>query len=94
MTFEPVLVKWRDITVSSGWIGQEDLDAFVMDEDEAIVHQTGFLYEEDENQVVLLNSYFTGKDLLGDATKIPKGAILEIIRLKTGLEIKRNDTIS
>jgi len=82
MTYEPVLVRWRDITVSTGWIDQDSLDRFVMDEDEAIVTQTGFLYEEDEQQIVLLNSYFHGKDLLGDVTKIPKGCVIEMIKLK------------
>ena len=79
--FEPVLVKWLDITVKSGWHSQEEIDEFVMDMDERIVFQSGFLYEEDENQVCLLNSYFTNKDLLGDLTKIPRGAIVEIIKL-------------
>jgi len=81
MTYEPILVRWRDITVSTGWIDQESLDTFVMDEDEAIVIQVGFLYEEDEQQIVLLNSYFHGKDLLGDVTKIPRGCILSITKL-------------
>ena len=82
MTFEPVLVKWLDITVKSGWHSQDEIDEFCMDRDERIVYQSGFLYEEDDEQVCLLNSYFMNKDLLGDLTKIPKGAILEIIKLK------------
>jgi len=81
MTYEPVLVRWKDITVSTGWIDIESLDRFVMDEDEGIVTQVGFLYEEDENQIVLLNSYFHGKDLLGDVTKIPRGCIIEMRKL-------------
>jgi len=81
MTYEPVLVRWRDITVSTGWIDQDSLDRFVMDEDEAIVTQVGFLYEQDEQQIVLLNSYFHGKDLLGDVTKIPRGCIIEMKKL-------------
>jgi len=82
MTFEPVLVKWLDITVKPGWHSQEEIDDFVMDNDERLVYQSGFLYEEDETQVCLLNSYFENKDLLGDLTKIPRGAIIEIIKLK------------
>ena len=81
MTYEPVLVRWRDITVSTGWIEQDALDSFVMDSEESIVHQVGFLYEEDEDQIVLLNSFFSGKDLLGDVTKIPKGCVIQIIKL-------------
>lgn len=82
MNFEPVLVKWVDISVKSGWLSQEEVDSFIMDTDENIVYQSGFLYEEDETQICLLNSYFHNKDLLGDVTKIPKGAIIEIIKLK------------
>lgn len=82
MKLEPVYVKWVDITTRAGWIEQEDLDDFVMNNTENIVHQCGFLYEEDETQVCLLNSYFDGRDLLGDATKIPRGCILELKKLK------------
>lgn len=81
MTYKPVLVKWYDISTSSGWKEQEEIDTFVMDEKENLVYQVGFLYEEDERQICLLNSYFTGRDLLGDITKIPKGCVVEIKHL-------------
>ena len=83
MNFEPVIVIWKDITTKNGWNSQEEIDQFVMDEDECIVYQSGFLYEEDESQLCLLNSYFKNKDLLGDITKIPKGAIVQIIKYGT-----------
>jgi hypothetical protein len=78
MTYKPVLVKWYDISTKAGWHEQEGIDQFVMDEDENLVFQVGFLYEEDERQICLLNSYFSGRDLLGDITKIPKGCVVEI----------------
>lgn len=81
MTYKPVLVKWYDISTKSGWHEQESIDSFVMDEDENLVYQVGFLYEQDERQICLLNSYFSGRDLLGDITKIPKGCVLEIKEL-------------
>jgi hypothetical protein len=81
MTYKPVLVKWYDISTSSGWKEQEEIDTFVMDEKENLVFQVGFLYEEDERQICLLNSYFSGRDLLGDLTKIPKGCVVEIKHL-------------
>lgn len=81
MKFKPVVVIWRDITTNSGWITQDQVDSFVMDDEENICYQAGFLYEEDENQITLLNSFFKGQDLLGDVTKIPKGCIIEIIKL-------------
>ena len=54
MTYPPVIVIWRDITTLNGWISQEELDTYVVDEEENIVFQAGFLYEEDENQIILL----------------------------------------
>ncbi len=78
--FPLVTVKWIDITTQNGWINQEEADDFVMDRDSDIVMQAGFLYEEDENQIVLLNSYFKNKDLLNDLTKIPKGNVIELIK--------------
>jgi hypothetical protein len=80
--FDPVLVRWVDITTQSGWITQDEADDFVSNNEGDIVQQVGFLYEQDDNQIVLLNSFFTEKDLLGDLTKIPKGAIIQIIKLK------------
>ena len=81
MTYKPVLVKWYDISTKSGWHEQEGIDSFVMDEDENLVYQVGFLYEQDERQICLLNSYFSGRDLLGDITKIPKGCVVEMKEL-------------
>lgn len=78
MELKPVLVKWIDISTSAGWKEQDEIDKFVMDESENLVHQCGFLYEEDERQVCLLNSYFVGADLLGDLTKIPRGCVIEL----------------
>ncbi len=75
-----VTVKWIDITTQNGWMNQEEADDFVMDREADIVMQAGFLYEEDENQIVLLNSYFKNKDLFGDLTKIPKGNVIELIK--------------
>ncbi len=73
-----VEVIWKDITGRPGWHEQDDVDVFVMDKDENIVYQVGYLYEEDEEQVCLVNSYFEDKDLLGDVTKIPRGVVVSI----------------
>jgi len=81
MTYKPVLVKWYDISTKAGWHEQEEIDQFVMDENENLVYQVGFLYEQDERQICLLNSYFSGRDLLGDITKIPKGCVVEMKEL-------------
>lgn len=77
-SYRPVVVIWKDITTLNGWVDQDQVDSFVMDDKENIVHQAGFLYEEDENQITLFNSYFENKDLLGDVTKIPKAVLIDI----------------
>lgn len=81
MKYKPALVTWVDITTKHGWISQDELDEFIMDDLENRVYQVGFIYEEDDNQICLLNSYFANCELMGDLTKIPKGAIVDIKRL-------------
>lgn len=83
MTYPPVYVVWRDISVKTGWCEQDDIDSFVSDDTENIVYQCGFLYEEDENQICVLNSFFENKDLLGDLCKIPKGCVIKIVKLSS-----------
>jgi hypothetical protein len=81
MKYAPVLIVWKDITTKHGWINQDELDEFVMDNKENIVQQTGFLYEEDESQVVMVDSFFEALDLFGNVTKIPKENIIELTKL-------------
>lgn len=81
MKYPPAIVIWVDISTKRGWIDQDELDEFIMDDVENKVYQVGFIYEEDDNQICLLNSYFKNCELMGDITKIPKGAVLEIKRL-------------
>lgn len=78
---KPVLVTWRDITSREGWHDPIALEDFIGDTKEATVYQVGFLYEDDGDEVVLIDSYFAGKDLYGTITKIPKGCVIEIKEL-------------
>jgi hypothetical protein len=83
--FEKVEVKWKDITTKRtllGWLEQDEVDDFVMDNVENVVLQTGYLYEEDETQIILIDSHFENNELYGNITKIPKWAILSIVKLK------------
>ena len=75
-----VQVTWVDIVSDDGWHTQNRLDNYIH-KDNKTVRQVGYLYEEDEEQVVLLNSYFTKKDMFGDITKIPRGCIVSIDEL-------------
>jgi hypothetical protein len=73
---KPVLVIWKDIVSDDGWHTADQLDDFA--ESDNTVRQLGYLYEEDENQVILMDSYFEKKDLYGGVHKIPRGCIVSI----------------
>ncbi len=73
-----VKVTWKDITNQSGWHSLNQLEKFVGDTDENIVYQVGYLYEEDGENIVLVNSYFEGETLYGEVTKIPKGCVVKM----------------
>ena len=76
-----VIVKWVDIVGRLGWHSQNTLDNFITDETEPVVYQTGYLYEEDEHQIVLIDSYFHGATQYGTIHRIPRGCIIEITHL-------------
>lgn len=74
-----VEVTWKDIKSDDGWHEAEDLDQFIHEDN--TVKQVGFLYEDDDEQIILLDSYFLDKELFGGIHKIPKGCIIEIKEL-------------
>jgi hypothetical protein len=74
-----VLIKWKDIKSDDGWHQAEDLDRFIHEDN--TVSQVGFLYEQDEEQIILLDSYFLDKELFGGVHKIPRGCIISIQEL-------------
>ena len=88
-----VLITWRDISGMFGWHSQSQLDNFITDDKESLVHQVGYLYEEDEEQVVLLDSYFEDKNKFGTIHKIPKGCIVKRVVVdendQSGKRLKR-----
>lgn len=86
---KPVKVTWRDITSQDGWRTLNQLENFITDSEENIVEQCGFLYEQDENQVVLLDSYFPKGGLYGGVHKIPKGCIIKMEELTSILVPER-----
>ena len=75
-----VEVTWKDITSDGdGWHSMDEIDKFLSENN--IVKTLGYIYEEDEDQVVILDSYFIHKELLGGIHRIPKGCILDIKEL-------------
>jgi hypothetical protein len=77
---KPVIVVWKDIRSEDGWRSADEMDDFIAGNN-TIVNQIGFLYEQDEEQIILLDSYFLDKELFGGVHKIPRGCIISIQEL-------------
>lgn len=76
-----VVVDWVDISGQFGWHSQNKLDEFITRDNEGLVHQIGYLYEEDEHQIILLDSYFDDKSQFGTIHRIPKGCVVSITEI-------------
>lgn len=78
-----VEVVWVDIMINSksaGWHSQKKLDKFICNDEHRTVTQVGYLYEEDENQIVLLDSTI-GKHY-GTIHTLPKGCIRRVTTIR------------
>lgn len=84
MVLKPVLLVWKDIVYSEGWNSQKKFDKFTTNTGHNVVRQLGFLVEDDEDQVVIVDSYFTDESAYGTIHKIPKGCIISITPLTEG----------
>jgi hypothetical protein len=74
-----VEVIWIDIRSDSGWRTLNQLETFITSKNP--VRQVGYLYEQDDDQIVLLDSYFQEKDLYGGVHTIPRGCIVSITEI-------------
>ncbi len=80
-----VLVEWVDIVNTTGeWQTAEQLLEWA-DQLESTVHHVGFVLKEDQDFVVLVDSYFPTTDpnnkhlsQMGTCTRIPRGCIVSI----------------
>jgi hypothetical protein len=72
LNYPLVYILWNDIV--SGETGWKTLDEAMewADNEEGLVHQTGFLVEDDGDHVTLIDSYFKDSETVGTPTKIPK----------------------
>jgi hypothetical protein len=72
-----VEIHWVDIIHSQGWKTLDELEEFDQEKAKTVVH-LGFIFEEDEDQVILIDSYFEDKSLYGNVHIIPKGCIKQM----------------
>ena len=79
--YPQVYVKWVDIIATdSGWHTKEEIEEWEISEPDTVT-QTGFIYKETKDYVILIDSYIT-EDYVGAATKIPKANIVLFERNK------------
>lgn len=77
---KPVEVTWVDIECSApGWLTHDEADDFITNAKNRTVTHIGYLYEEDEEQVVLADSFTA--DSIGTLNVIPRGCIKSIKHL-------------
>jgi hypothetical protein len=75
-----VEVVWTDIVHENGWHDADELDNY-NNEKARTVRQLGYMYEQDEETVTLIDSYFEDKSLFGTIHILPRGCIKEIIEI-------------
>lgn len=73
-----VEVTWVDIQMKGGWHSMKNLDDFITNREQRTVIQIGYLYEENEDEIVLLDAYFVDRSQFGTIHTIPRGAIANI----------------
>lgn len=54
------------------------LDDFITNREQRTVTQLGYLYEDGDDEIVLLDGYFLDKSQFGTIHTIPKGCILKM----------------
>ena len=72
-----VEIIWADIIHDSGWHDQTELDDFI-NEKAMTVNMICYLYEEDDENYTVVDSYMEDKSMFGTIHVIPKGCVKSI----------------
>lgn len=75
-----VEVIWVDIEATVGWVTFDEADEFISNAKNRTVTHVGYLLEEDEREVVMIDSYTA--DGYGTINVIPKGCIEKMTTIK------------
>lgn len=76
-----VVVKWTDAVGKAGWQKAMDVAEWAEDEGRGICWNTGYLFGENEDWVVLVSG-FMNPNFVADAIRIPRAMILNIREVK------------
>jgi len=80
--FPLVKIIWEDIiTDDNAWRTIDDALDWA-DSESMLVHQVGYLLDEDENHYVLVGSIFADGSQVSIITKIPRGTVTKIEHLE------------
>ena len=74
-----VEITWIDIEFDGGWHTFDEADTFISNAKNRTIKEVGYLLEEDEREVVLVDSV-TG-DGYGTINVIPRGCIVSVTEL-------------
>ena len=82
---ELVYVEWLDIHDSTeGWKTHEELVSWA--KEPWIVKQAGWLFEETDKRIIIVNMICEPYDMVSHMTDIPKGCILTIKKIEISEE--------
>lgn len=85
VNLRPVLIKWEDIEESHTAWQTPDEGIKWGAKHKCIVHQLAFIVEDNDRYLLVTNQHMTdteGDIAIGGVTRIPKGCIISIKRLK------------
>lgn len=74
-----VLIKWKDAQSSASWEEKDEIDKWA--EEDYIVNDVGFIIKTTKNNIILC-SQIGADGSFGNKTKIPKGWVIEKIKIK------------
>lgn len=79
-----VWVVWDDAEGEAGWSDEPHLPL-----QPTLATSIGFLVRDEENYVLLADSYFPNSKVIGGTNKIPKKMIVEMIELQVSVKKPR-----
>lgn len=81
---KPVLIRWEDIIdLPNGWLDYDEAidHEHVHATPQFTVEQHGVIIANEEDYILVSSAIFQDKSTLSHVTRIPKGAIKEIVEL-------------
>lgn len=76
-----VFCEWEDIVSSdTNWRDLDDAIHWV-DSENGIVNQVGFMLENNDDYLILMDSFFSEGDTVGAITRIPKAVVKSIKKI-------------